>query len=57
MLKVDHPTDYMVSEVTIDEWDDYFDNYISSDTAYNKYRNQPVEVDARDFQVSRDDTI
>lgn len=47
----------MVSEETIDQWDDNFDNYISSDTDYTKYRNQPVEVDARDFQVGRDDTI
>ncbi len=54
---IDHPTDYMVTQETIDEWDDNFDNYISSDTDYTNYRNQPVEVDARDFQVGRDDTI
>lgn len=54
---VDHPTDYMVSKDTIDKWDDNFDNYISSDTDYDGYRNQPVEVDARDFQVGRDDAI
>lgn len=51
---VDHPTRYMVSQETIDTWKDNFRNYIGSDD-YERYRAQPVEVDARDFQVSRDD--
>ena len=53
---VDHPTKYMVSKETIDTWKKNFKNYISSDKGYEKYRNQPVEVDAREFQVRRDDT-
>lgn len=52
---VDHPTKYMVSKETIDIWEENFDNYISSETDYDQYREQPVEVDARDFQVNRDD--
>ena len=54
---IDHPTDYMVSEETIDIWKENFKNYISSGDDYQGYRNQPVEVDARDFQVSRDDKM
>lgn len=50
---VDNPTDFMVSKETIDKWDKNFDNYIDSDD-YEKYRNQPVEVDARDFEIDRD---
>ena len=53
---VDYPTKYMVSKETIDTWKKNFKNYISSDKGYEKYRNQPVEVDAREFQVRRDDT-
>lgn len=54
---IDHPTDYMVSQETIDKWEENFDNYISSGTDYRKYRNQPVEVDARDFEVTRTDEL
>lgn len=50
---VNDPTRFMVSKETIDIWKKNFDNYISSSTDYQKYRNQPVEVDARDFQVNR----
>ena len=50
---VDHPTDFMVSQDTIDKWKKNFDNYISSSTDYNRYRDQPVERDARDFEVDR----
>lgn len=52
---VDHPTRYLVSQETIDTWKDNFKNYINSGTDYDAYRAQPVEVDARDFQVSRND--
>ena len=52
---VDHPTDYMVSKETITTWKDNFKHYINSSKDYQGYRNQPVEVDARDFQVSRND--
>ena len=54
---VDNPTDYMVSKETIELWKENFDNYISSGTDYKKYREQPVEVDARDFQINRNDKI
>jgi hypothetical protein len=54
---IDHPTDYMVSKETIDIWKKNFKNYIRSGTDYSGYRNQPVEVDARDFQVTRHDEI
>lgn len=51
---IDHPTDYMVSKETIEEWKNNFDNYINSDTDFEGYRKQPVEADARDFQVSKE---
>ena len=51
---VDHPTQYMVSQETIDEWADNFDHYIQPNQNRDGYRNQPVERDARDFQVTRD---
>lgn len=50
---VDHPTRYLVSKETIDSWKTNFSNYISSGDDYEGYRAQPVEVDARDFQVTR----
>lgn len=50
---IDNPTDFMVSKETIDSWSKNFKHYISSDTDYDAYRNQVVEVDARDFQISR----
>ena len=50
---VDHPTKFMVSKETIDTWKKNFDNYIDSGTNYQQYRDQPVEVDARSFQVTR----
>lgn len=57
---VDNPTRYQVSQETIDRWSDSFDNYrgtdrimredgVSRDEAYQRYRNQAVEVDARSF--------
>lgn len=52
---IDHPDDFMVSPETIQEWKDNFDDYIDSDDDYQKYRDQPVERDARDFQISRND--
>lgn len=52
---ISNPTDYMVSKETIDIWEENFDNYISSGTDYEKYREQPVEVDARDFQIQREE--
>lgn len=54
---INHPTDYMVSQETIDIWEKNFDNYISSSTDYQKYRKQPVEVDARDFEITRTDVL
>ncbi len=51
---VDHPTDYMVTAETIATWKDNFDHYIRPEVDRTGYRNQPVEVDARDFQVNRD---
>lgn len=57
---VDHPTRYQVSQATIDRWSESFDNYRGTDRimredgvsraeAYERYRNQAVEVDARAF--------
>lgn len=52
---VDNPTKFTVSQETIDTWNDNFKHYISSSDNYQAYRDQPVEVDARDFQVNRND--
>jgi hypothetical protein len=52
---VDHPEDFMVSPETIQEWKDNFDDYIDADDDYEKYRDQPVERDARDFEIGRND--
>lgn len=57
---VDNPSDFQVSQETIDRWSDSFDNYrgterimredgVSQDEAYQRYRNQAVERDARSF--------
>ena len=54
---VNHPTDYMVSQETIDIWRDNFRNYIQADDDYEGYLAQAIEVDARDFQVSRDKRV
>lgn len=54
---IDHPTDYMVTKETIDSWDNSFDNYISFDEDRIGYLNQAVEVDARDFEISRNDVL
>ncbi len=43
----------MVSEETIDKWEDNFENYISFDDDHEGYKSQPVEVDARNFEVGR----
>ncbi len=53
---IDRPTDFEVTKETIDTWDNNFDNYIKPEDNHTKYLAQPVEVDARDFQVTRDDT-
>ncbi|MBQ1598822.1 MAG: hypothetical protein II080_09315 [Lachnospiraceae bacterium] len=50
---ISNPTDYMVSEETIDKWEDNFENYISFDDDHEGYKSQPVEVDARNFEVGR----
>ncbi len=51
-----HPTDFMVSQETINVWKDNFKHYIRSDNNYEAYRAQAVEVDARSFEVDRDST-
>ena len=51
---VDHPTDYLVTAETIAAWDYNIDNYIDPDDDYDGYRDQIIEVDARDFQINRD---
>ncbi|MBR3524722.1 MAG: hypothetical protein IKO11_02650 [Lachnospiraceae bacterium] len=53
---VDHPTRFMVSQDTIDAWADNFKpgHYIDPDVDYDGYLDQPVERDARDFEISRD---
>ena len=50
---ISHPTRFMVTQDTIDKWDENFDNYISSSIDYHAYRNQIVERDARSFEVKR----
>ena len=50
---VDDPSRFTVSEETVSSWRENFRNYISSDTDYQRYRDQPVERDARDFEVGR----
>lgn len=48
---VDHP-DEAPSSITkeqLEAWDKNFDNYISGNDNFEKYRKQPVEADARDF--------
>ena len=47
---IENPDDYYVSEDTLEEWEDEFDNYIDSDDDYKKYRNQDCEKDARSFE-------
>ncbi len=57
---VEDPTKFQVSQETIDSWKDSFNNYkstdgfmrkegMSADEAYQAYRNQAVERDARSF--------
>lgn len=50
---IDHPTQFMVSKETINTWKNNFDHYISPNPDHDAYEAQPVEVDARDFQVNR----
>ncbi len=54
---IDHPTDYVVSQETIQKWKENFEKYIRPENDMTGYWNQPVEVDARDFQVNRDQRI
>ena len=35
------------------EWKENTENYISSNTNYDEYRNQPIEADARDYAEER----
>lgn len=49
---VKNPTNFMVSKETIDKWKNNFKNYIDGDTDYDRYRNQPIEVDARNFEFT-----
>ncbi|MBR3169987.1 MAG: hypothetical protein IKF22_01900 [Lachnospiraceae bacterium] len=51
---VKHPTDFMVSEETLKTWKNNFDHYVKPSQNYQRYRDQPVEVDARNFEVTRD---
>lgn len=46
---VDHPDKRPadISEDTIKSWKDNFDNYKRAENDYEAYRNQPIEVDAR----------
>lgn len=50
---VSHPTDYMVSQETLDTWKHNLDPkfYISYEKDPSGYYNQPVEKDARDFEL------
>ena len=53
---IERPTDFQVTQETIDDWANNFDNYISPTTDHQKYEAQPVEVDARNFGVDRNGT-
>ncbi len=47
---VNNPDDYKVDDKTVQEWRENFDDYKDPDEdGYDKYRNQPVEVDDRKF--------
>lgn len=50
---VEHPENFTVSPETREKWANNFENYISSSDDYEKYRAQPIEVDARSFEVKR----
>ncbi len=45
----DHPE---IDQARIDLWRDNFANYVPPDVDYAKYRSQPIEVDAFDYEVS-----
>jgi len=48
---VDHPGERPpnISEDQVNDWDENFDDYTSSKDDFTKYRDQPVESDARDY--------
>ena len=48
-----HPSDFMVSQETLDAWDENFDNYVRGEDDMNAYENQIVEQDASAFEIHR----
>lgn len=47
---VDNPENFNVSQETIDQWRENFNNYLDADTyGYKAYVSQPVEYDAKNF--------
>ncbi len=53
---IENPAEFMVSEETVEAWRNNFPGYgeyISSSQDYQRYRDQPIERDARSFEVDR----
>lgn len=47
---IEHPEKFIVTQETLDRWECNFDNYVSSGDDFDLYREQRVEVDARDLE-------
>lgn len=47
---VDNPEKFIVTQETIDIWKCNFENYVSPGEDFDLYREQAVEIDARDFE-------
>ncbi len=47
---IENPEKFIVTQETIDIWECNFDNYVSSGDDFDLYREQSVEVDARDLE-------
>jgi hypothetical protein len=47
---VEHPEKFIVTQETLDRWECNFDNYVSSGDDFDLYREQGVEIDARDLE-------
>ena len=50
-----YPEHYEITEKKAQEWKANFDNYVSPDKDYSRYRRQSVEKDARDFSENKVD--
>lgn len=50
---VDQPENYAVTDETLGVWESNFNNYVVSRDGLNQYREQQIEIDARDFAGQR----